>query len=174
MFMTEKLVIQNKILDRLMQAARASGPSDLAKLLDVSPQAVYDAKRRDKVPDAWVRLVAEQSGVSADWLFFGEREAEKATPIASKAKAADGSSALYERLFQADERLFQASERERALMMANADLRVEVGRMETRLTALQAEMEKLTAPPQAGGLEPTPVGVPASAHIAHSTNLATK
>lgn len=69
-----------KLLSRLMEAARVDSPSRLAECLDVSVQAVYDAKRRDKVPDAWVRIIAERFAVSSNWLFFGPEGLETAKP----------------------------------------------------------------------------------------------
>ena len=69
-----------------MEAARVDSPALLAKCLEVSTQAVYDAKRRDRVPDAWVRIIAEKFAVSSNWLFFGQEGAEAAKPISGMAQ----------------------------------------------------------------------------------------
>lgn len=59
------------VLARLLRAAGVSSEGALSGPLGVSTQAVYDARRRGKIPDAWIRTVAEKCEVSADWLFFG-------------------------------------------------------------------------------------------------------
>jgi hypothetical protein len=66
----EKLAKTKEMLERLTLATGVSSESALAGPLGVSTQAIYDAKKRDKVPNSWVRLVAEKYGISADWLFF--------------------------------------------------------------------------------------------------------
>ena len=70
-----------ELLARLMEAARVDSPALLAKCLAVSTQAVYDAKRRSKVPDSWVRIIAEKFAVSSNWLFFGQEGIEAAKPL---------------------------------------------------------------------------------------------
>ena len=59
------------ILGRLIQATGVANESSLSGPLGVSSQAIYDARRRGRIPDAWIRIVAEKFNVSADWLFFG-------------------------------------------------------------------------------------------------------
>lgn len=63
------------ILERLMQGAALRRQSQLAELLEVSPQAVSQAWRKGRVPDAWIIKVAQQFNLSADWLLFGRGEA---------------------------------------------------------------------------------------------------
>ncbi len=59
------------VLARLLQAAEVPTEAALSGPLGVSSQAIYDARRRGKIPDSWIRIVAEKFAVSADWLFFG-------------------------------------------------------------------------------------------------------
>lgn len=59
------------ILARLLQATGVPTEAALSGPLGVSSQAIYDARRRGKIPDAWIRIIAENYAVSADWLFFG-------------------------------------------------------------------------------------------------------
>lgn len=59
------------LLARLVEATGVPSEAALSGPLGVSSQAIYDARRRGKIPDSWVRIVAEQFDVSADWLFFG-------------------------------------------------------------------------------------------------------
>ena len=69
--MEDKLAKNKKMLERLFQATGAQNDSELAETLGLTSQAVYDARKRNKVPDAWFRLIAEKYDVSADWLLFG-------------------------------------------------------------------------------------------------------
>jgi hypothetical protein len=60
------------ILARLLQAAGVPTEAALSGPLGVSSQAIYDARRRGKIPDAWIRIIAENYSVSADWLSLAE------------------------------------------------------------------------------------------------------
>ncbi|WP_165079252.1 MULTISPECIES: S24 family peptidase [unclassified Desulfovibrio] len=62
------------ILARLVEATEVPSEAALSGVLGVSSQAIYDARRRGKVPDSWIRIVAEKYNISADWLFFGARD----------------------------------------------------------------------------------------------------
>ncbi|NCU32709.1 MAG: hypothetical protein EOM23_07250 [Candidatus Moranbacteria bacterium] len=57
-------------LSRLFEATGANTDKEFAEKIGISPQAVYEAKRRNKIPDAWIKITAEKTGISADWLFF--------------------------------------------------------------------------------------------------------
>lgn len=59
------------ILQRLCRAGNIKTDSALAKILNVSPQSVYDAKKKNRVPTAWAVTIAERFGVTVDWLLFG-------------------------------------------------------------------------------------------------------
>lgn len=65
----------NAILDRLLSGAGLHRDAQLAALLGVSPQAVSQARRKRKIPEGWVVRVAQQCGLSMDWLMFGKEEA---------------------------------------------------------------------------------------------------
>ena len=76
-------------LDRLLQGAGLRRDSQLAELLGVSPQAVSQARRKGRIPDGWVLKIAEQFGLSTDWLFFGKGpgpEAQEAPAEAAERK----------------------------------------------------------------------------------------
>jgi phage repressor protein C with HTH and peptisase S24 domain len=59
------------ILARLKQAARCPSDAALAAFLGITHQALSRARGGGKVPSAWIPLVAEKTGASTDWLFFG-------------------------------------------------------------------------------------------------------
>lgn len=58
------------LLERLYVAANARTDKELSEMVEKSPQAIYEAKKKNRIPDSWVRIVAEKTGVSADWIFF--------------------------------------------------------------------------------------------------------
>lgn len=66
-------------IDRLVKAMKAKSLAGLADLLGISHQAVYNARNKGKVPSAWFERVAEETGVSYDWLLYGQ-----ASSIASR------------------------------------------------------------------------------------------
>lgn len=45
--------------------------TELARALDVSQQSISSARSKGKVPDSWVRLIAESHNLSANWILFG-------------------------------------------------------------------------------------------------------
>jgi phage repressor protein C with HTH and peptisase S24 domain len=59
------------ILARLKQAAQCPSDAALAAFLGITHQALSRARSGGKVPSAWIPLIAEKTGISADWLFFG-------------------------------------------------------------------------------------------------------
>ena len=56
---------------RLQAAAGTRMFRDLAAVLGVKPSAVSDAKRRGRIPMAWIDEVARSHGVSAEWILTG-------------------------------------------------------------------------------------------------------
>ena len=67
----ERSKLFNAIYERLLEASGSKNDSELARVLNISPQSVNGARKRGEVPPAWVQSYAEMSGVSSDWLFFG-------------------------------------------------------------------------------------------------------
>ena len=68
--MSEKTSFQ-AVLVRLMQALDVGSDTELARALGITPQSVSGARKRGEIPPAWVQACAAQTGVNADWLFFG-------------------------------------------------------------------------------------------------------
>lgn len=79
----------NAILDRLLSGAGLHRDAQLAALLGVSPQAVSQARRKRKIPEGWVVKIAQQCGLSMDWLMFGK--GDEPTPAAQVSPAAASS-----------------------------------------------------------------------------------
>jgi phage repressor protein C with HTH and peptisase S24 domain len=61
----------DQVLARLKQAAHCSSDAALAAFLGITHQALSRARSGGKVPSAWIPLIAEKTGVTTDWLFFG-------------------------------------------------------------------------------------------------------
>ena len=57
---------------RLQTVTGARTFTELAAILGVRPSAVSDAKRRGRMPVAWVDTVCRTHGVSAEWILTGE------------------------------------------------------------------------------------------------------
>ncbi|SNR59335.1 Phage repressor protein C, contains Cro/C1-type HTH and peptisase s24 domains [Humidesulfovibrio mexicanus] len=63
-----------EVLARLIQATDGKSASALARLLGVSSQAIYNAKRKSKIPLHWVHAVSDIAGVRPEWLLTGNGE----------------------------------------------------------------------------------------------------
>ena len=69
--MSEQAKNPQHILARLKQAAQSPSDAALAAFLGITHQALSRARGKGKIPSAWIPLVAEKTGISTDWLFFG-------------------------------------------------------------------------------------------------------
>jgi phage repressor protein C with HTH and peptisase S24 domain len=69
--MSEQAKKAQHILARLKQAAQCPSDAAMAAFLGITHQALSRARNGGKVPSAWIPLVAEKTGASTDWLFFG-------------------------------------------------------------------------------------------------------
>lgn len=61
-----------KVLERLKGVLNASSDSALARALDTTPQTISSWKARDSVPYAKCVSLAEEEGLSLDWLLTGQ------------------------------------------------------------------------------------------------------
>jgi phage repressor protein C with HTH and peptisase S24 domain len=59
------------ILERMLSVAGMKRDSQLATLLGVSPQAICQARKKDKVPESWLIRMAARYRLSVDWLLSG-------------------------------------------------------------------------------------------------------
>jgi len=60
------------ILERLLTATGLRRDAQLASLLGVSPQAVSQARKKNRVPESWLVRLAAQYHLSVEWLLHGE------------------------------------------------------------------------------------------------------
>lgn len=68
-------------LKRLMDAAGARSDSELARALDIQPQSIAAARKRQQIPGGWVEAIAEKYSASADWLLFGDPSGKSAAEL---------------------------------------------------------------------------------------------
>lgn len=61
----------NIIFDRIMLAVGLRRDSQLAELLGVSPQAVSQARHKERIPDGWILKLSARFQLSTDWLCYG-------------------------------------------------------------------------------------------------------
>ncbi len=69
------LIDASIILDRLLHALQFTKDVQLADFLGVSAQAIYQARKKDKVPDGWLIRAAYKGGLSIDALLGLETRA---------------------------------------------------------------------------------------------------
>ncbi len=68
-----------RLLDALLRALNLTKDIQLAEYLGVSAQAVYQARKKNKVPDAWLIHAARTSHISVAALLRGEEDVHEAT-----------------------------------------------------------------------------------------------
>ncbi len=68
----EKKSMDRDIWQRLKFLLKAETDSKIAEVLGIRRQSVYDARDKGKIPPGWLIKIAEKTGVSLDWLVFGE------------------------------------------------------------------------------------------------------
>lgn len=84
---TQPRTTASTIIDRLIKAAGVKNATALAGLLKVTPQAVSSAKKKGKIPQSWIQLVAKRFNVPVESLQYGSsgvhspnRETENGEP----------------------------------------------------------------------------------------------
>ena len=64
----------DEMINRMVSACGVKNASQLAEVLDISPSAASQWKRREKIPEGIAARVARISGVSLEWIISGEGE----------------------------------------------------------------------------------------------------
>ncbi|WP_027188199.1 LexA family transcriptional regulator [Desulfovibrio cuneatus] len=59
-------------LERLKQALKVDSDTAFSQVMDISQGSVSGAKKRGQIPHSWFFQVAEKTGFSIDWLFWGD------------------------------------------------------------------------------------------------------
>ncbi len=84
----------NTILDSLLRALSFSKDIQLADFLDVSAQAIYQARKKNKVPDGWLIRAAVKGGISIDALLGLPNVLNSETSLQKKTVSQDVNSSL--------------------------------------------------------------------------------
>ncbi|EAN6632868.1 bacteriophage CI repressor [Salmonella enterica] len=124
------------VLLRLMSLFNVDSDSELARALNVNRQTLASWRKRDSVPYSICINIAEERGISLDWLLTGKGEEEiaKAEPVTQSFSQADLK--MLELLNQLDPEV-------RRDLMRGAEEKQRVIEMEKQLKELSATIERL-------------------------------
>lgn len=124
------------VLLRLMSLFNVDSDSGLAKALDVNRQTLASWRKRNSVPYSICITLAEEKGISLDWLLTGkgEEEVSKVEPATQSFSQADLK--MLELLNQLDPEV-------RRDLMRGAEEKQRVIEMEKQLKELSATIERL-------------------------------
>lgn len=59
------------IIERMKTATNLKNSSQIAKALNITPQAITNYKKRDRVPTSLVLRIASSYNLSVDWILWG-------------------------------------------------------------------------------------------------------
>ncbi|HAU5654014.1 TPA: helix-turn-helix domain containing protein [Citrobacter freundii] len=126
----------NAVLLRLMSLFNVDSDSELARVLNVNRQTLASWRKRDSVPYSICINIAEERGVSLDWLLTGkgEEDVSKAEPAAHSFSQADLK--MLELLNQLDPEV-------RRDLMRGAEEKQRVIDMEKQIQELSAQLNNL-------------------------------
>ncbi len=141
------------IYERLLKSSGTQNDSELARVLNISPQSVNGARKRGEVPPSWVQFYAETSGVSSDWLFFGrgpmrlsnapiDYQAAVMQPEIAVSEPCTRCSKLEAKLDTLEEERRDLAAENRKLWKENSELQKEVGNLKASLARLEERMDK--------------------------------
>lgn len=124
------------VLLRLMSLFNVDSDSELARVLNVNRQTLASWRKRDSVPYSICINIAEERGVSLDWLLTGkgEEEVSKVEPAVQNFSQADLK--MLELLNQLDPEV-------RRDLMRGAEEKQRVIEMEKQIQELSAQLNNL-------------------------------
>ncbi|EBH6353185.1 MULTISPECIES: helix-turn-helix transcriptional regulator [Enterobacter] len=124
------------VLLRLMSLFNVDSDSELARVLNVNRQTLASWRKRDSVPYSICINIAEERGVSLDWLLTGkgEEEVSKVEPAIQNFSQADLK--MLELLNQLDPEV-------RRDLMRGAEEKQRVIEMEKQIQELSAQLNNL-------------------------------
>ena len=88
--MEEHTISTAAVLERLLRVAKVRRDAQLAAVLGVSPQAISQARKKDRIPESWLVRVAARYHLPVEWLLYGEGE-EALTPVHGSGEDQGGS-----------------------------------------------------------------------------------
>lgn len=137
------------VLKRLMEGTKSKSLSALGPALGVTSQAIYDAKKRGKIPERWIAIAVTKYGMNAETLMAGdEPHFEPYVAIEQVDKKQDYLLKILENLSSelAEEREERraTSEENRQLHRDKAELLREIGELRAKVARLEAAKNRLT------------------------------
>ncbi|HAT3770569.1 TPA: bacteriophage CI repressor [Citrobacter freundii] len=124
------------VLLRLMSLFNVDSDSELARVLNVNRQTLASWRKRDSVPYSICINIAEDRGVSLDWLLTGKGEEEVSNVEPATESFSQADLKMLELLNQLDPEV-------RRDLMRGAEEKQRVIEMEKQLKELSATIERL-------------------------------
>lgn len=59
----------DNLLNKMLIATKATSPRNLSKYLEISPQAIYKAIKKDKIPRSWINKISNETGYTIEWFY---------------------------------------------------------------------------------------------------------
>ncbi|EAB1945973.1 bacteriophage CI repressor [Salmonella enterica] len=126
----------NAVLLRLMSLFNVDNDSELARVLNVNRQTLASWRKRDSVPYSICINIAEERGVSLDWLLTGKGEEEVSKVESATQSFSQADLKMLELLNQLDPEV-------RRDLMRGAEEKQRVIEMEKQIQELSAQLNNL-------------------------------
>lgn len=149
------------VLRRLMEGTKSKSLSALGPALGVTPQAIYDAKKRGKIPERWIAIAVTKYGMDAESLRAeDDSDFEPSVAVEQPDKKQDYLLKILENLnaelaIEREERR-ATSEENRQLHRDKAELLREIGDLRAKVAQLEECKNRLAV---AGGMHSENSGV---------------
>ncbi|MBI4949818.1 MAG: helix-turn-helix domain-containing protein [Deltaproteobacteria bacterium] len=76
-------IVYSEVIERMRWVGKHKNNSSVARVLGVTPQALSNYKKKDKMPVSIVLKYSKLYGLSLDWLITGKGEIFNARPMAA-------------------------------------------------------------------------------------------
>lgn len=104
-------IVYSEVIERMRWVGKHKNNSSVARVLGITPQALSNYKKKDKMPVSIVLKYSKIYGLSLDWLITGKGEiflAKPVTPVAmaDMLESAPGSVRMYLNSLTTDEMVY--------------------------------------------------------------------
>lgn len=131
-------------MNRLMLAAGVKNDSELARALGITPQSIGPARKKFQVPSSWVERIAESTGYSSDWIYFGRGNMKpQDTSLAGSLSGGASGTSQCERCAKLEAKLERLDEERRDLAVENRKLWKENSECREKLARLEEAQKPL-------------------------------
>lgn len=59
----------DNLLNKMLIATKATSPRNLSKYLEISPQAIYKAIKKNKISCSWINKISNETGYAIEWFY---------------------------------------------------------------------------------------------------------